>query len=184
MNRQWLYAKQPQGKIGKDTFEWRETAIPQPRGFVMAGGSASVDDMVRDTKRGVLVTRLWYIRMLDPQKLVLTGDKLLLVEHRQRLFPGASVSYTKTKSETATQLERLIDVLVREALGETVKAVDVAKLMGVEWRKVTKGLTGHSRFQTLVTAAGWQYVPGRGRRGSIFVRLAKHSDSLEAQTYS
>ena len=48
-------------------------AIPQPRGFVMAGGSATVDDMVRDTKRGVLVTRLWYIRMLDPQKLVLTG---------------------------------------------------------------------------------------------------------------
>src|SRR5437868_2220415 len=31
MNRQWLYAKQPQGKIGKDTFEWRETAIPEPR---------------------------------------------------------------------------------------------------------------------------------------------------------
>jgi NADPH-dependent curcumin reductase CurA len=31
MNRQWLYAKQPQGKIGKDTFEWREVAIPEPQ---------------------------------------------------------------------------------------------------------------------------------------------------------
>src|SRR5262245_55691399 len=31
MNRQWLYARQPVGKIGRDTFEWRETAIPQPR---------------------------------------------------------------------------------------------------------------------------------------------------------
>src|ERR1041385_7952089 len=31
MNRQWLYARQPVGKIGKDTFEWRESAIPQPR---------------------------------------------------------------------------------------------------------------------------------------------------------
>ena len=31
MNRQWLYAKQPVGKIGPDTFEWRETAIPEPR---------------------------------------------------------------------------------------------------------------------------------------------------------
>ena len=31
MNRQWLYAKQPQGKIGADTFEWTETAIPVPR---------------------------------------------------------------------------------------------------------------------------------------------------------
>src|SRR6478735_3713223 len=31
MNRQWLYARQPAGKIGKDTFQWTETAIPLPR---------------------------------------------------------------------------------------------------------------------------------------------------------
>ncbi len=31
MNRQWLYAKQPAGKIGKDTFQWTETAIPSPQ---------------------------------------------------------------------------------------------------------------------------------------------------------
>ena len=31
MNRQWLYAKQPQGKIGPDTFQWTETTIPVPR---------------------------------------------------------------------------------------------------------------------------------------------------------
>jgi hypothetical protein len=101
--------------------------------------------------------------------LVLTGDKLLLVEHRHRLFPGATVSYSK--SATATYLEGLIDVLVSEALGDTVRAADVANLMGVEWRKVTKGLTTHPRFPTLVTAAGWEYVPGKGRRGSVFIRL-------------
>ena len=31
MNRQWLYAKQPQGKLTADTFQWTETAIPTPR---------------------------------------------------------------------------------------------------------------------------------------------------------
>jgi NADPH-dependent curcumin reductase CurA len=31
MNRQWLYAKQPQGKIAPDTFQWHEGAIPAPR---------------------------------------------------------------------------------------------------------------------------------------------------------
>jgi NADPH-dependent curcumin reductase CurA len=30
MNRQWLYAKQPQGKIGPETFQWTETPIPVP----------------------------------------------------------------------------------------------------------------------------------------------------------
>ncbi len=47
--------------------------VSPPRSFVMAGGTTSVDDMIRDTRRGVLVTRLWYIRLVDPQKLVLTG---------------------------------------------------------------------------------------------------------------
>ena len=31
MNRQWLYAKPPQGRIAADTFQWTETAIPAPR---------------------------------------------------------------------------------------------------------------------------------------------------------
>src|SRR5262249_24565032 len=77
------------------------------------------------------------------QKLVLTGDKLCLVEHQQRLFPGANVCYTKSKSERATHLEALIDALLTEGLLDTVKAVDVGNLMGVEWRRVTKGITRH-----------------------------------------
>jgi NADPH-dependent curcumin reductase CurA len=31
MNRQWLYARPPSGKIGPDTFQWAETAIPAPK---------------------------------------------------------------------------------------------------------------------------------------------------------
>jgi hypothetical protein len=112
------------------------------------------------------------------QKLVLTGDKLLLVEHRQRLFPGATISYKK--SATATYLEGLIDVLVSEGLGDTVRAADVANLMGVEWRKVTKGLTTHPRFRTLVTATGWEYIPGRGRRGSTFIRVGREPEGPKA----
>lgn len=48
-------------------------ATPFPTNMIMAGGSASVDDMIRDTARGVLVTRFWYIRFVDPQTLLLTG---------------------------------------------------------------------------------------------------------------
>lgn len=48
-----------------------------------AGGSASIDDMVAATKRGLLLTCLWYIREVDPQTLLLTGltrDGVYLVE--------------------------------------------------------------------------------------------------------
>jgi predicted Zn-dependent protease len=47
------------------------------------GGTASLDDMVASTRRGLLLTCLWYIREVDPQVLLLTGltrDGVYLVE--------------------------------------------------------------------------------------------------------
>lgn len=44
-----------------------------PANLIMEGGRGTVDDLVRETKDGVLVTRLWYIRFLDPQTITLTG---------------------------------------------------------------------------------------------------------------
>jgi len=47
------------------------------------GGTATVDEMVARTERGLLLTCLWYIREVDPQTLLLTGltrDGVYLVE--------------------------------------------------------------------------------------------------------
>ena len=55
-----------------------------PMNLVFAGGDKSVDEMVARTERGVLVTRLWYIREVDPYEKVLTGmtrDGTFLVEN-------------------------------------------------------------------------------------------------------
>jgi predicted Zn-dependent protease len=48
-------------------------AVPLPSNLIMAGGDASVEQLIRDTTRGVLLTRTWYIRPVDPQTLLLTG---------------------------------------------------------------------------------------------------------------
>ena len=48
-----------------------------------AGGSGDLDAMIRKTKRGLLVTCLWYIREVDPTRLLLTGltrDGVFLIE--------------------------------------------------------------------------------------------------------
>jgi predicted Zn-dependent protease len=42
-------------------------------GFIMAGGNDSLEDLIKSVKRGVLVTRTWYIRPVDPQTLLYTG---------------------------------------------------------------------------------------------------------------
>ena len=55
-----------------------------PMNLVFADGNASVDEMVRSTERGILVTRLWYIREVDPYEKVLTGmtrDGTFLVQN-------------------------------------------------------------------------------------------------------
>ena len=44
-----------------------------PLNIVMEGNKASVEEMVRTTERGLLVTRLWYIREVDPFQKILTG---------------------------------------------------------------------------------------------------------------
>jgi PmbA protein len=54
-----------------------------PMNLVFLGGDSSVADMIRSTERGILVTRLWYIRDVDPYEKVLTGmtrDGTFLVE--------------------------------------------------------------------------------------------------------
>ncbi|HWJ52188.1 MAG TPA: metallopeptidase TldD-related protein [Propionibacteriaceae bacterium] len=47
------------------------------------GGSATLEEMIATTKRGLLLTCLWYIRDVDPERLLLTGltrDGVYLVE--------------------------------------------------------------------------------------------------------
>jgi len=54
-----------------------------PMNIVIEGGDASVDQMVASTRRGILVTRLWYIREVDPYEKIFTGmtrDGTFLVE--------------------------------------------------------------------------------------------------------
>ena len=54
-----------------------------PVNVVIAGGNTSMDQMVESTDRGILVTRLWYIREVDPYEKIFTGmtrDGTFLVE--------------------------------------------------------------------------------------------------------
>lgn len=56
---------------------------PIPINIVMKGGDSSLDEMIKTTKRGILITRLHYTNVIDPYKLVFTGmtrDGTFLIE--------------------------------------------------------------------------------------------------------
>src|SRR4029077_18192289 len=55
-----------------------------PSTIKMAGGTQSVEDLIKGTERGVLVTRLWYLREVDPRTILYTGltrDGTYLIEN-------------------------------------------------------------------------------------------------------
>ena len=58
---------------------------PPPDNLIMdGGGTASLQEMISNTDRGLLLTSLWYIREVDPERLLLTGltrDGVYLIEN-------------------------------------------------------------------------------------------------------
>jgi PmbA protein len=87
-----------------------------PMNLVFAGGTSSLDEMIASTDRGLLVTRLWYIREVDPYEKIMTGmtrDGLFLVEK------GKVTSGVRNFRFNQSLLEMLRNV---ELLGPAVRA--------------------------------------------------------------
>ncbi|HTA40572.1 MAG TPA: TldD/PmbA family protein [Candidatus Acidoferrales bacterium] len=57
---------------------------PYPRHLVLASGTKSFEQLIAETKRGLLITRFWYIRTVDQKKAIVTGmtrDGTFLIEN-------------------------------------------------------------------------------------------------------
>jgi predicted Zn-dependent protease len=80
----------------------------------LSGASVTLPDMIASTKRGLLLTCLWYIRPVDPQTLLLTGltrDGVYLVENGE--VTGAVNNFRFNESPVG-MLGRLAEVGVTE----------------------------------------------------------------------
>lgn len=84
--------------------------VPSPGNYIMEGGSASLDDMIKDTKKGILVTRLWYIRSVDPQTLLYTGltrDGTFYIENGVIKHPVKNFRFNESPVIMLNNLETL-----------------------------------------------------------------------------
>lgn len=74
-------------------------ATAGPGNLIMAGGTKSTADLVRETEKGILVTRTWYIRMVDPQTVLLTGltrDGTFYIENGQIKYPVKNFRFNES----------------------------------------------------------------------------------------
>jgi predicted Zn-dependent protease len=84
--------------------------VPFPGNRIMEGGSASLEDMIKDTKKGVLVTRFWYIRAVDPQTLLYTGltrDGTFFIENGKIKHPIKNFRFNESPVIMLNNLETL-----------------------------------------------------------------------------
>ncbi|NML11142.1 TldD/PmbA family protein [Sphingobium sp. AR-3-1] len=78
--------------------------------IIMEGGTKSTADLVRTTERGILVSRTWYIRMVDPQTVLLTGltrDGTFYIENGQIKYPVKNFRFNESPVIMLNNVEEL-----------------------------------------------------------------------------
>jgi predicted Zn-dependent protease len=90
--------------------EKKKTAIGQPGNLIMLGGDKSTAELVKSTKKGVLVTRTWYIRLVDPQTVLLTGltrDGTFYIENGEIKYPIKNFRFNESPVIMLNNIEEL-----------------------------------------------------------------------------
>lgn len=87
-----------------------EPTPPPGANLVLDGGENSIDDLVASTERGLLITRFWYIRFVNPQTVQLTGltrDGVFLIENGKIAYPVMNFRWNESPANVLANLEAM-----------------------------------------------------------------------------
>ena len=90
-------------KAGKDP-------TPAPANLTLDGQNNTLEDLIQSTDRGLLITRFWYIRFLQPQTLQLTGltrDGVFLVEKGKITDPVTNYRWNESPVRVLQNTKKL-----------------------------------------------------------------------------
>lgn len=109
-----VYARQTARKAGTEPtghgFPLPNEYGEAPLNIVMEGGRHSVEDMIRSTERGLLVTRLWYIREVDPYQKIVTGmtrDGTFWIEGGELRYGVKNLRFNQSLIEMLSNVEMM-----------------------------------------------------------------------------
>ena len=112
-----------------------------PVNIVIAGGDVPLERMIQGTARGILVTRLWYIREVDPYEKIFTGmtrDGTFLVEDGRIVSGVRNFRFNQSLLELLSSVEAF-SAPVRASGEETFDMVVPAmKVHGFNFTEVTR----------------------------------------------
>jgi predicted Zn-dependent protease len=104
--------------------------VPFPQNIIMEGQNNTVEDLIKSTKKGVLVSRFWYIRDLNPMILLLTGltrDGVFWIENGKVTHPVNNFRFNESPVNVLKNVE-MMSRPVRAVGGETGRSAFVPAL--------------------------------------------------------
>lgn len=98
-----------------------QQTLASPSNLIMAGGDDSLEEMIASTRRGVLITRFWYIRGLNPRIISYTGltrDGTFLIENGRITRPVTNFRFNQSMADMLRNIE-MLSPSVRVAASES-----------------------------------------------------------------
>jgi predicted Zn-dependent protease len=112
-----------------------------PMNLVWSGGNTPYDTMVSGTDRGILVTRLWYIREVDPYEKIMTGmtrDGTFLVEGGRITGGIRNFRFNQSLIEMLSNVEALGPAMRAAGEESFEMVVPAMKVLNFHFTEVTK----------------------------------------------
>ncbi len=103
---------------------WAQQQQQLPTGslspIVMTGGNKTIADLISNTETGILVTRAWYVRYINPRTLEVTGmtrDGTFLIEQGKIAHPIKNLRFNQSLPE---MLYNITDLSITKRCGSSI----------------------------------------------------------------
>jgi predicted Zn-dependent protease len=89
---------------------WVRAIGPSAGHLVLGAGETPTEQLIRDTRRGLYITRFWYTRLVHPSDCVVTGmtrDGVFAIEEGELAYPVKNLRFTQSYVEALAQVEAI-----------------------------------------------------------------------------
>jgi PmbA protein len=109
--------------------------------FITPGGEQTTEQMIAGTERGILITRLWYIREVDPYEKILTGmtrDGTFLIENGKARQGIRNFRFNQSLIEMLSSVEAMSKAVRSSGEEAFDMVVPAMKVRNFNFTEVTK----------------------------------------------
>lgn len=112
-----------------------------PGNLVMSGDSTTVDDMIKSIDKGILVTRFWYNRLVEPMKVIVTGmtrDGTFYIENGKIQYGIKNMRFDESVVEMLNSVQALGKPVRASGVESPPMVVPPLKVAGFHFQSTTK----------------------------------------------